>query len=156
MDATKKKELFRTLKYVCIAASAGAIQLLSTTILTLIWPDYGNGPVLFYFIGLVLSVIWNLTINRKYTFKSAENMTKAVILTIIFYAIFTPSTMLLQGWLTNGVLIEGSSLQLNNYLGWHTLIGTIICMVLNLGLEYPFQRFVVFRNSIDQTEKESQ
>ena len=53
----------------------------------------------------------------------------------------------------NGVLIENSSLVLNTYLGWHALIGTVICMVLNLGLEYPFQRFVVFRNSIDQTEK---
>lgn len=155
MEKAKKKELIRTLKYVLIAASAGLIQIGTTTILSLIWPveKFSNGPVLFYFIGLVLSVIWNLTINRKYTFKSANNMGIAALWTIGFYLIFTPSTLLLQGWLTNGVLIEDSKLVLENYLGWHTLIGTAICMILNLVLEFPFQKFIVFRGSIDQTEK---
>lgn len=155
MEKAKKKELIRTLKYVLIAASAGLIQLGTTTILSLIWPvaKFSNGPVLFYLIGLVLSVIWNLTINRKYTFKSANNMGIAILWTVGFYLIFTPASLLLQGWLTNGVLIENSTLILKHHLGWHTIFGTAICMVLNLGLEYPFQRFVVFRNSIDQTEK---
>ncbi len=155
MEAQKKKEVIRTLKYVLIAASAGIIQFGSTAILNLIWPveKFSNGPVLFYLIGLILSVVWNLTINRKYTFKSASNMGIAILWTIGFYIIFAPASLLLQGWLTNGVLIENSSLVLNTYLGWHALIGTAICMVLNLGLEYPFQRFIVFRNSIDQTDK---
>ena len=76
MEKAKKKELIRTIKYVLIAASAGIIQFGSTAILALIWPveKFANGPVLFYLIGLTLSVIWNLTINRKYTFKSANNM----------------------------------------------------------------------------------
>ena len=77
----------------------------------------------------------------------------AILWTLAFYIVFAPTSLLLQGWLTNGVLIEDSTLILEHYLGWHTLIGTIICMILNLGLEYPFQRFIVFRNSIDQTEK---
>lgn len=155
MEKAKKKELIRTIKYVVVAASAGIIQFGSTAILALIWPveKFANGPVLFYLIGLTLSVIWNLTINRKYTFKSANNMGIAILWTLAFYIIFAPSSLLLQGWLTNGVLIEDSTLILEHYLGWHTLIGTIICMILNLGLEYPFQRFIVFRNSIDQTEK---
>lgn len=158
MDKAKKKEMLRTLKYVLVAASAGLIQFGSTAILSLIWPveKFTNGPVLFYLIGLVLSVIWNLTINRKYTFKSANNMGIAILWTVGFYIIFTPASLLLQGWLTNGVMIEGSTLVLAHYLGWHTLIGTIINMVLNLGLEYPFQRFIVFRNSIDQTEKKEE
>mgnify|MGYP003312184732 CR=1 FL=1 len=155
MEKEQKKELIRTLKYVIIAASAGVIQFGSTAILALIWPveKFANGPVLFYLIGLTLSVIWNLTINRKYTFKSANNMGIAILWTLGFYIIFAPSSLLLQGWLTNGVLIEDSTLVLKNCLGWHTLVGTIINMILNLGLEYPFQRFIVFRNSIDQTEK---
>ena len=155
MEAAKKKELIRTLKYVLIAASAGIIQFGSTAILNLIWPveKFANGPVLFYVIGLLLSVIWNLTINRKFTFKSANNIGIAVLWTIGFYAIFTPASMFLQAWLTNGILIENSSLQISTYLGWHALIGTAICMVLNLLLEFPFQKYIVFRNSIDQTEK---
>ncbi len=155
MEKAKKKELIRTLKYVLIAASAGLIQLGTTAILSLIWPveKFANGPVLFYLIGLVLSVIWNLTINRKYTFKSANNIGIAILWTIGFYLIFTPASLLLQGWLTNGVMIENSTLILKNHLGWHTLIGTIICMVLNLSLEFPFQKYIVFRGSIDQTEK---
>ena len=73
--------------------------------------------------------------------------------TIGFYIIFTPASCFLQGWLTNGVMIEGSTLVLNNYLGWPTLVGTIICMLVNLALEFPFQRFVVFGNSIDSAVK---
>ena len=155
MEFDKKKELLRTLKYVCIAASAGLIQIGSTAILSFAWSveKFSNGPVLFYLIGLILSVIWNLTINRKYTFKSANNVGIAILWTIGFYIIFTPLALLLQGYLTNGVLIEDSSLILNTYLGLHTLIGTAVCMILNLAFEYPFQRFIVFRNSIDQTEK---
>ena len=161
VQSNRKKEFFRFVKYSLIAASAGLIQLGSTTILSLIWPvdKFANGPVLFYFIGLVLSVVWNLTINRKYTFKSASNMGKAVLLTIIFYLIFTPTSMLLQGWLTNGILIEGfdaltiQSMFKTEPLGLHTVVGTIICIVINFALEFPFQRFIVFGKSIDSAVK---
>lgn len=151
----KRKEFFRIVKYVLVAASAGLIQFGSTAILSLIWPveKFTNGPVLFYLIGLVLSVIWNLTINRKVTFKSADNIVRATILTIIFYLVFTPASLFLQGWLTNGVLIENSTWVLKTYLGWHTLVGTIICMLLNLALEYPYQRFIVFGKTLDTVEQ---
>lgn len=151
----KRAELFRTLKYLCFTFSAGVIQFVTTMVLSLIWPVevFSMGPVLFYAIGLVLSVIWNLTINRKFTFKSAANLPIAMLKTIGFYIIFTPASCFLQGWLTNGVMIEGSTLVLNNYLGWPTLVGTIICMLVNLALEFPFQRFVVFGNSIDSAVK---
>lgn len=155
MEKAKKKELIRTLKYVLIAASAGLIQIGSNSLLLLIWPveKFANGPVLFYLIGLTLSVIWNLTINRKYTFKSANNITIAILWTIAFYIIFAPASLLLEAWLTNGVIIEDTSLYLANHLNWYGLIGTAICMVLNLGLEFPFQKYIVFRGTIDQTEK---
>lgn len=156
MEKNNKKELIRTIKYVLIAASAGLIQLGTTAILALIWPveKFSNGPVLFYLIGLVLSVVWNLTINRKYTFKSTENMGRAILLTIAFYLVFTPASLLLQAWMTNGVLIENSSLVISTYLGWNTIIGTVVCMILNLGLEYPYQRFILFGKSIDTAKKD--
>lgn len=148
MTLEKKTELRRMIKYILIAASAGIIQFVSTLVLTLIWPKekFSMGPALFYLIGLILSVIWNLTINRKYTFKSAANISKAVWLTIGFYVIFAPASTLLQAWLVNGDVLNLFTIA---HLGWHELIGVVICMLLNLGLEYPFQRYIVFRDSID-------
>lgn len=156
MEVAQKKELFRTLKYLAFTFSAGAIQFCSIWILSSIWPKekFANGPVLFYAVGLILSVIWNLTFNRKFTFKSAKNYTVAMLQTIAFYIVFTPASCLLQGWLTNGVLIENSSLVINTHLDWPVLAGTIVCMLVNLLLEFPYQRFIVFGKSIDQTEKD--
>lgn len=158
MEKAKKTELIRTLKYLAFTFSAGAIQFCSTALLTLIWPPekFSMGPVLFYLIGLTLSVIWNVTINRKFTFKSAANLKVALLKTLGFYVIFAPASCFLQGWLTNGVMIEGSDLVLQNSLGWPVLVGTIICMLVNLALEFPFQRFVVFGKSIDSNVKKEE
>lgn len=155
MEQAKKKELVRMFKYILIAASAGIIQFVSTLILTLIWPKekFSMGPALFYLIGLILSVIWNLTINRKYTFKSAANMTKAVWLTIGFYIIFAPASTFLQAWLVNGDVLN---LFIIPHLGWNELIGVVICMILNLALEYPFQRYIVFKDSIDTNSRKDE
>lgn len=154
MEQVKKTELIRTLKYLAFTISAGAIQFISIWILSAIWPveKFSNGPVLFYLIGLTLSVVWNLTINRKFTFKSAANLPVAMLKTIAFYIVFAPASCLLQGWLTNGVLVEGSSLKIGTCLNWPVLVGTIICMLVNLALEFPYQRFIVFGKSIDSAE----
>lgn len=131
-----KKELLRTIKYVAIAASAGAIQFLSFTIMNeLIGWDYWIS----YLIALILSVIWNFTFNRKYTFKSASNVPKAMALVFAYYCVFTPLSTLNEHFLTTR-------------LGWNEYLVTIINMLLNLATEFPFQRFVVFRNSIDTNE----
>lgn len=154
MEANKKKELIRTLKYLAFTFSAGAIQFCSTWILSAIWPKekFANGPVLFYLIGLILSVIWNLTFNRKFTFKSAANLPIAMLKTIGFYVVFAPASCFLQAALTNGVLIDGWDFTISSYLGWPVMVGTIICMLVNLALEFPFQRFVVFGKSIDSAD----
>lgn len=156
MSKINKKEAIRSLKYLLFSASAGIIQLGTTSILYLIWPveKFSNGPVLFYLIGLVLSVIWNLTFNRKFTFKSAANLPIAMLKTAAFYVVFTPASCLLQGFLTNGVLVENSTLIINTHLNWPTIVGTIICMIINFALEFPFQRFVVFGKSIDSNKSE--
>ena len=154
MEEKKKKEVIRTLKYLAFTFSAGAIQFCSTWILSAIWPKevFANGPVVFYLIGLLLSVIWNLTLNRKFTFKSAANLPLAMLETIAFYVVFAPASCFLQAWLTNGVLIEGWDgfvINPQSCLGLPTMVGTIICMVVNLLLEFPYQRFIVFGRSID-------
>jgi len=149
----KNRELLRAVKFVLFSISAGVIQFGITAILSLIWPEekFSMGPMLFYLIGLLASIIYNTTVNRKFTFKSASNYTIALLKTIAFYIVFTPLSCLLQAWLTNGDIF---SIWTIAHLGWHTILGTLICMVLNLLAEWPYQRFVVFRKSVDTNIKE--
>ena len=131
-----KKELLRTVKYILIAASAGLIEIGSFTLMNelLHWNYWVS-----YLIALVLSVLWNFTINRRYTFKSASNVPKAMLLVLAYYCVFTPLSTLLEDYLTTK-------------LGWNEYLVTAINMVLNLATEFPFQRFVVFRKTIDTND----
>ena len=130
------KELVRTLKYTLIAASAGLIQIGSFTLLNEIlhlsyWVSY--------LIALVLSVVWNFTFNRRYTFKSASNVQKAMLLVFAYYLVFTPASTYLEHYLTDGC-------------GWNEYLVTVLNMLLNFVTEFLFQRFVVFRDSIDTND----
>ena len=131
-----KKELLRTIKYVLIAASAGLIEIGSFTLMNELfhWNYWVS-----YLIALVLSVLWNFTINRRYTFKSASNVPKAMLLVFAYYCVFTPLSTLLEHVLAAK-------------LHWNEYLVTAINMILNLATEFPFQRFVVFRNSIDTND----
>lgn len=128
--------MIRFLKFVLFSISAGLIQIVSFTIMNEVvkmkyWPAY--------LIALTLSVVWNFTINRKFTFKSASNVPVAMAKVAAFYVVFTP----LSTWWGNAL----DNLGVNEYL---ILIGT---MVINFVTEFLFQRFVVFRNSIDTAKK---
>lgn len=131
-----KHEFFRTIKYILIAASAGLIQIGSFTLMNeLIGWDYW----LSYLIALVLSVVWNFTFNRRYTFKSASNIPKAMLLVFAYYCVFTPLSTLLEHVLTDK-------------LHWNEYLVTGINMLLNLATEFPYQRFIVFRKTIDTND----
>lgn len=131
----KIKELIRAAKFTLISISAGIIQIGSFTLMyELCALDYWIS----YLVSLLLSIIWNFTINRKVTFKSAANVPKAMAQLLGFYAVFTPVTMIGGQW------IEG--------LGVHGLIVEIVTMILNFVLEFLFCRFVVYRNSCDTAE----
>jgi len=80
--------------------------------------------------------LWNFTFNRRYTFKSDANITRAMLLVLAFYAVFTPTTTLLGNYLAEDLL-------------WNEYFVTGINMGLNLSLEYLYQRYVVYRNKID-------
>lgn len=132
----KLKEIIRAAKFTLISISAGIIQIGSFTLMyELCSLDYWIS----YLVSLLLSIIWNFTINRKVTFKSAANVPKAMAQLLGFYAVFTPVTMLGGQW------IEG--------LGVHGLIVEIVTMILNFVLEFLFCRFVVYRNSCDTAEQ---
>ena len=87
-------------------------------------------------IALVLSVVWNFTLNRKFTFKSAANVPIAMAKVLAYYAVFTPLSTLL------GEYLAGT-------LGWNEYLVTVINMLLNFGTEFLYQRTFVFGKSLD-------
>lgn len=134
----KRKELMRTIKFTLFSISAGVIQTVSFTLLNEIWHfRYWVS----YLAALVLSVLWNFTLNRKFTFQSANNIPIAMIKVAIFYAVFTP----LSTWWTK---VFTEDMHVNEYI---VLIGT---MLINFVSEYLYQRFVVFGKSLDSAKKE--
>ena len=131
-----KKELLRSLKFLAFSLSAGVIELVSFSLLNELtgwsyWPCYR--------LALVLSVLWNFTLNRRYTFQSANNVPLAMLKVAGFYAVFTPASTWLGNYLAETLL-------------WNEYLVTILNMVMNFVLEYLFDRFVVFRASIDTND----
>ena len=136
-----RKELIRTLKFVLFSASAGIIQVLSFTVME---EGLDLAHWISYLVSLVLSVLWNFTLNRKFTFYSASNIPIAMMKVAVFYVIFTP----LSTWWT--AVLTGESMAWNEYL---VLAGT---MAINFVTEYLYDRFVVFGKSIDTAKKENE
>lgn len=128
----KKIEFFRALKFLLISISAGLIQVGTFALFdsALKWNYW-----VAYLLSLILSIIWNFTINRRYTFKSASNIKIAMLLVLAFYAVFTPLSTYL------GSLCEGAGV--NEY------IVLAVTMILNFVLEFIYTRFFVYRNSCD-------
>ena len=133
MAKTKQdmKEFWRAVKFTLISISAGIIQTLAYT---LCYEAIKLNHWIASAIGLVLSVIWNFTINRKVTFKSVSNIKRAMLLVAAFYLVFGPLAIYLN------FLAEGMA---NGYL---LLAAT---MIVNLVLEYIYMRLVVYKNTCD-------
>ncbi|MEA4869402.1 hypothetical protein SDC9_126575 [bioreactor metagenome] len=132
MQKERKEELARVAKYVLFSASAGIIQSLAFTLLHEVvrWPYW---PC--YLIALVLSVVWNFTLNREFTFKSTANIPRAMTLVALYYCVFTPLSTLWGTALTNA--------------GWNAYIVLFGTMLINLTTEFLFWRLVVYRGSIN-------
>ena len=127
------KEFWRIIKFTLFSLSAGLIEIGSFTLLNELfklpyWPCYLT--------ALVLSVIWNFTLNRNFTFKSASNVKAAMFKVFVYYLIFTPITTILGNYLVE-------------HLMWNEYLVTGLNMVLNLVTEFLYQRYFVFKNSLD-------
>lgn len=134
-----KKELLRTLKFTLFSISAGVIEIAVFTVLELTtswsyWPCY--------LIALIASVVWNFTLNRNYTFQSAGNVPVAMAKVALFYAVFTPVSTYLGNYAAE-------------VLGWNDFLVTGCNMIANFVLEYLYDRFYVFRDSIDTRGKDA-
>ena len=129
-----KKQLWQAVKFTLFSISAGIIQIGSFALLELFIQDYWIP----YLISLVLSILWNFTLNRRYTFKSAANVPVAMAKVFGFYLVFTPLSTYL------GDLAEGA--------GVNDFIILAVTMLANFVLEYLFCKFVVYRGQEDTLE----
>ena len=136
MMSEKRKEILRVIKFVLFSVSAGIIEIVSFTLLTQL-TDWQYWPR--YLIALVLSVLWNFTLNRKFTFKSANNVPVAMMKILAFYCVFTPVTTVLGNYLAED-------------LGWNEYLVTGLNMLMNITTEYLYDRFVVFGKTIDTND----
>ena len=132
------EELKRTIKFVLFSISAGAIEIGSFTLLDLILGE-GNYWIS-HIISIVLSVLWNFTLNREFTFRSANNVPIAMMKVAAFYLVFIPVTTIAGNWLTGAC-------------GWNEFIVKGLTMLLNFVTEYLYDRFFVFGKSIDTNKR---
>ena len=141
----KNKNVWQAIKFTLFSASAGLIQLGSFTLLHDVL--HLEGYLLSYLPSLVLSVLWNFTFNRRYTFRSDGNIRRAMLLVALYYVVF----IALTSWWSDALVS----------LGMHDWLIEVLNMAVNFVTEFLFQKFVVYRDSIDtnslaQAEREKE
>ena len=130
-----KKQLWQAVKFTLFSVSADVIQIGSFALLEIFIKDYWIP----YLISLVLSILWNFTLNRRYTFNSAANVPVAMAKVFGFYLVFTPLSTYL------GNVAEG--------YGVNDFLILIVTMLTNFALEFLFCKFVVYRGKEDTLSK---
>ena len=127
--------VWQVVKFTLFSISAGLIQVAAFTLMETVfhlpyWPSYLT--------VLVLSVLWNFTFNRRYTFRSDASVGRSMLLVALFYAVFTPVSTWWGHVLTTA--------------GWNDFLVLAITMAVNFVTEFLYQRFVVYRNRIDTND----
>lgn len=127
------KEILRALKFTFFSISAGIIEILVFTVLNELtslsyWPCY--------LIAVIMSVLWNFTLNRRYTFQSADNISIAMIKVFAFYLVFIPLSTFLGHLFVETLL-------------WNEYLVTGLIMLCNFVTEYLYDRFYVFKKTLD-------
>ena len=145
----KKENALQAIKFACFSASAGIIQIVSFTLLNELLPttdstnaiaqwffnsEYGGS----YLVALTLSVLWNFTFNRKFTFKSAANIPVAMLKIFAFYCVFTPVSTIL-----------GEMVAQRFTASYVEYIILAVTMATNMVSEFLYCRFFVYKNSMN-------
>ena len=131
------KETLRAIKFTLFSISAGIIETVAFTLLES-FTDWQYWPC--YLIALVLSVLWNFTLNRQFTFQSANNVPVAMLKVALFYAVFTPVSTIGGNYLAES-------------LGWNDYLVMVFTMLCNFVTEYLYDRFFVFGKTLDTNER---
>ncbi len=153
MEKNKKENILQAIKFALFSASAGIIQVVSFTILNeLVLPriNIDNEAVMnvlsaeygvCYLVALTLSVLWNFTFNRKFTFKSAANVPVAMLKIFAFYCVFTPISTII-----GETVMDHTNWEFAEYV-------VLVCtMMTNMVTEFLYCRFVVYRNSMNTND----
>jgi putative flippase GtrA len=127
------KNVIQAIKFTLFSLSAGIIQAGSFAIFRAIFGE--EAYWLNHLLSLALSVIWNFTFNRKYTFKPTGHVVRDMLLVALFYAVFTPASTWLGNWLES--------------IGCHDWLVQLIVMCSNLVTEYFFQKYVVYKEKAE-------
>ena len=147
----KNNNALQAVKFALFSASAGIIQVSSFTLLNeLVLPNINieNEKIMHilsseygvcYLVALTLSVIWNFTFNRRFTFKSAANIPIAMAKVFGFYLVFTPVSTVLGNMATDK--------------GVNEYIVLAVTMLSNMVLEYLFWKFVVYKGQENTREE---
>ena len=127
--------MWQVVKFTLFSISAGLIQIAAFTLMETVfhlpyWPSYLT--------ALVLSVLWNFTFNRRYTFRSDASVARSMLLVALFYAVFTPVSTWWGHALTSA--------------GWNDFLVLAGTMVVNFVTEFLYQRCVVYRTRIDTSD----
>jgi len=132
------KNIWQAFKFLLFSISAGIIQVAAFTLLNeLLKVDYWVA----YLTALILSILWNFTLNRRYTFQSAANVPIAMLKVFGFYLVFTPVSTVLGELAENG--------------GVNEYIVLAVTMIANFVLEFLFCKFVVYKNQEYTREKKT-
>ena len=137
----KKENLLQAIKFTLFSASAGIIQIASYTLFleVLHWDTW-----LSYLISLILSVVWNFTFNRKYTFKATNNLPRAMLLVAAYYLVFTPLSTWWTAALTGATPFTGQEATCAQVTKYVVQIGT---MLVNFVTEFFYQKLIVFKDN---------
>ena len=132
LSLSKKQQFLQFLKFLGFSISAGVIQILSFELLYnwIGWKVWWAS----YLISVFLSVVWNFTFNRKFTFKSASNVPIAMLFVLLYYCAFTPLSVF------GGDALEG--------IGWNGTLVTLMMMVINFLTEFVWDKFIVFNDKL--------
>ena len=154
-EKTKKNSsVIQAVKFALFSASAGIIQVVSFTILNELFPDMeGKNAItnwLFnseygakYLVALILSVLWNFTFNREFTFKSANNIPIAMLKVFGFYCVFTPVSVILG---------EMAAQRLTWDFSEYLILG--VTMATNMVTEFLYCKYVVYNEKSENKGKE--
>ncbi len=135
----RKKNVKQFILFTLLSISAGVIDYLSGLLFNYV---FHWSSVVSQYLSVALSVIWNFTFNRKFTFKSASNITVAMLKVLAFYVVFIPLSGLLTKWLCDDLNVEFALVK-------------IITLVINFVGEFFYWKYFVFRDAL-KTKKSNE
>ena len=130
--AKTKNGWLQFLQFVVVSLGAGVIEYATFALMTWIVPDNKTMLVAAEVTSVVLSCLFNFTVNRKYTFHSSSNIPLGMLLYGVYYAFLaTPAGVWFLLFLTQG--------------GMHELLAKAVKMLVNFIFDYLFCKFILFQ-----------